>query len=668
MHYRSEVDGLRALAIVPVILFHAGFSLFSGGYLGVDVFFVISGFLITSLIHDQIVAKTFSFRVFYERRARRLFPALFVVAIASIPFAWAWVPPDEFIEYSQSLIAVALFIANIFFYAQSGYFDTAAELKPFLHTWSLAIEEQYYFLFPVVLMLLLKLLRKSAFVLLLGIAGASYFASQAVIENQPSAAFFHLHLRVWELMVGSTVALWAGNQHQVVRRMPVLLKDGLAGLGLVAILISIFTLDESTRHPGAWTWVPVLGTALVLLFSSSNGLTGKLLGWRPFVSIGLLSYGAYLWHQPIFALVRQRNFSEPTTFGAIALIALTFILAAASLRFIERPIRTGRVLPGKHIFTFWGVGTLVLLIAGGIGMEKDGWSGRFNLPDEVSKSLVDRSPRGKCDPYTDANGLGSSFCWLGADYFNATNKIAVFGDSHAYPITAAFDEPARELGVSVVMSGIGGCLPLLGANVIDGPNPFSSCSALAERQVKLVKDMKIEKVFLISRWSLYTSRGYTETKMYHVGASIDDRRTLDHSLHSFEAALNETAKAYEAAGAKVFIVSQVPQQITHPFSAYYKIFADGFQGHRQAALDFASIDLKRHLSIQKANRDIIERSVKANPSLTHAVLDSIYCGSSICRLGTPEHSYYTDTNHISTDGALLAKHAIRELISGEIKN
>lgn len=370
----------------------------------------------------------------------------------------------------------------------------------------------------------------------------------------------------------------------------------------------------------------------------------------------------YLWHQPLFALLRHRQFSQPHTVTAIALIALTFGLAALSLKFIERPIRSGRWLPGNRIFYFWGIGSLGLLGLGAIGLEEDGWSSRFNLPAAVQKSLSDHSPRGTCEPHQDGNGLHARFCWLGADASSSHTRVAVFGDSHAFPIMAAFAEPAKALHIAVVQAGIGGCLPFIGANVIDGPNPFSSCSALAERQVRLVRDKKITQVFLIARWSLYTSLDYAERKMYHVGESVNAPRTVAHSLETFDAALRKTIQAYADVGAQVVLVSQLPQQITHPLSPYYKVYSTGFKGNAQEAIDYASVDFPRHLSLQRNNRQMFDEASRRHGNVQHMVLDDVYCTPSKCRMGTPSNAYYSDTNHISTDGALLARDRVRAML------
>jgi len=211
MNYRREIDGIRALAVIPVIFFHAGFSLFSGGYVGVDVFFVISGYLITGIVMAEVTRGTFSIADFYERRIRRILPALFLVVVVCVPVAFLVLLPADLKEFGQSLIAVATFSSNVFFWSQSGYFHGAAELKPLLHTWSLAVEEQFYVLFPLLLLFMWRWGRKWTVAILLTLAVASLLLAEWGALNKPIATFFLLPTRAWELLLGSLVAFYIGR-------------------------------------------------------------------------------------------------------------------------------------------------------------------------------------------------------------------------------------------------------------------------------------------------------------------------------------------------------------------------------------------------------------------------------------------------------------------------
>ena len=257
MQYRREIDGLRAVAVLPVILFHAGFGVFSGGYVGVDVFFVISGYLITSILISELEQGNFSILRFYERRARRILPALFFVMLACLPFAYMWMLPSQLEEFAQSIFAVSLFLSNWLFWSQTGYFGTAAELKPLLHTWSLAVEEQYYLLFPILLLSLWRYGRRSVLGFVVVVALLSLLLSEWGWRNEPDINFFFTFSRFWELLAGSICAfLTVGRTLKS--------NNVLSAIGLAAIVVSIFAFDDNTPFPSVYALVPVVGTALII--------------------------------------------------------------------------------------------------------------------------------------------------------------------------------------------------------------------------------------------------------------------------------------------------------------------------------------------------------------------------------------------------------------------
>ena len=306
--YRPEIDGLRAIAVIPVILYHAGIEVFDGGYIGVDIFFVISGYLITRIIINDLDAQQFSVTAFYWRRARRILPALFLVTICCIPFAWAWMLPGEFEEFSKSLIAVSLFSSNVFFWQESGYFAAASDVKPLLHTWSLAVEEQFYMLFPPFLLLMWRFGKKTTFVVILIAAAVSLGLSEWGWRNAPSANFYLAPTRAWELFAG-TLCAFAQDKNKTSPSNP------LSLLGLFLIGFSIFYYGKETPFPSIYTIVPILGTALILYYGSATTIVFKLLSIKVVVGVGLISYSTYLWHHPLFAFARIKNIYEPHFFS-----------------------------------------------------------------------------------------------------------------------------------------------------------------------------------------------------------------------------------------------------------------------------------------------------------------------------------------------------------------
>ncbi len=366
MKYRSDIDGLRALAVLPVIIFHAGFTLFSGGYVGVDVFFVISGYLITSILFAELEEKRFSIVKFYERRARRILPALFCVLLVTIPFAWWVLLPSDMIDFAQSLVAVSAFSSNFLFWRETGYFAAASELKPLLHTWSLAIEEQYYFIFP----LALAFLWRSSFRSVVGVLALVFFASLSLGHwasiNKPDAAFFLLPTRAWELLVGVFCALILRYVKSEIFTENHKLANAASALGIALIIYSIFVFDDTVPFPGLPALVPTLGAGLIIVFSRAGTVTYQILSLKPFVWIGLVSYSAYLWHQPVMALVRYQSPTKPSQLVMAGLCILTFALAYLSWRFVEHPFRNKSAIGPRKIFAFSAVFILAPLAAGAI--------------------------------------------------------------------------------------------------------------------------------------------------------------------------------------------------------------------------------------------------------------------------------------------------------------
>ncbi len=337
MNYRAEIDGLRAIAVLPVILFHAGFDTFGGGFVGVDVFFVISGYLITRILIDDLERDAFSLIGFYERRARRILPALFFVMACCVPFGWASMSPAQFESFSKSLAATALFVSNILFWQTESYFAESSDLQPFIHMWSLAVEEQYYILFPIILFLSWRFWRERTLLVLALLAFASLGLTQWGWNADPRAVFYLLPTRAWELLAGSLCAI-------LLARRDLKPNGFFSAVGLAAILLPVFLYDEHTPFPGVYALAPVGGASLIILFCRADTLVGRLLEQRVLVGLGLISYSIYLWHQPLFAFARLRSPLPPSDALMLALCGLTLLLAYFTWRYVEQPFRK-RPLP-----------------------------------------------------------------------------------------------------------------------------------------------------------------------------------------------------------------------------------------------------------------------------------------------------------------------------------
>jgi peptidoglycan/LPS O-acetylase OafA/YrhL len=408
--YRPEVDGLRSVAVLPVIFFHAGMPLFSGGFVGVDVFFVISGYLITLIISAGVQSGSFSIVDFYERRARRILPALFFVALVCIPFAVFILTPRDLDGFGKSLAAIVVFSSNVLFWREAGYFDTAAELKPMLHTWSLAVEEQFYIFFPLLLMLIWGRGRRCVgFVLGLILALSFVFGWWGSI-NWPSGAFYLLPARGWELLVGALVALFQDRLRSGISSS---LQVSLALIGLGLIAVAVFSYSSQTPVPGPFTAVPVLGAALIILYARDANFVAKVLSWGPLVTIGLISYSAYLWHQPLFAFYKYKRFVEPSHLEMALLTLLVFPLAYLTWRFVETPLRGGAVFKGAVLVRYSLTFSLLLPVGVGIYLMPP-------FSTDVIDSTADSKQR---DQY--ASGLcdGKSGCLVDQ------KRVLIVGDS-----------------------------------------------------------------------------------------------------------------------------------------------------------------------------------------------------------------------------------------------
>jgi peptidoglycan/LPS O-acetylase OafA/YrhL len=439
MNYRREIDGLRALAVLPVILYHAGVQTFSGGFVGVDVFFVISGYLITTILLAELEKGKFSIINFYERRARRILPALFFVMFACLPFAWFWLLPGDLMDFSDSLVAVSTFISNILFWRTSGYFATATELKPLLHTWSLAVEEQYYVLFPIFLMLTWRIGKRRIIGLLVVLFLVSLAAAQWGSQARPEATFYLLPTRGWELLLGAFVAFYFStgkrNLNEIASQLGSL-------LGLFLLAISIFLFDKHTPFPSLYTLVPTVGTALIILYATERTVVGTLLGNKLLVGIGLLSYSAYLWHQPVFAFARH-YIDEPPKLLLIGLALASIALAFFSWKYVEAPFRSKERFGRKTIFVYSALFTTIFISLGVAGKLTSGFAYRYKESDRQLASLQ-KSEAG--------NYVQKRFSDLIMKPYAANDerkKVLIIGDSFAEDLVNALYEGSFDSHIQI---------------------------------------------------------------------------------------------------------------------------------------------------------------------------------------------------------------------------
>jgi peptidoglycan/LPS O-acetylase OafA/YrhL len=504
MRYRAEIDGLRALAVVPVILFHAGFKHFSGGFVGVDVFFVISGYLITSIILEELEEGTFSGVNFYERRARRILPALFFVMAVCIPLAWIWLTPFDMKRFAQSLAAVSTFSSNILFWRESGYFDTATELKPLIHTWSLAVEEQYYILFPLFLMLTWKLGKRCIIAILIALAVIGLGIAQWGAYNRPTPTFYLLPTRGWEILLGSFVAFYFHREKRL--NISTTLSQIFSLLGIALILLAILAFDKQTPFPSLYTLIPTLGTVLVITFTNEKTLVHRFLSNKAFVGMGLISYSVYLWHQPLFAFVRHRNLHEPSSEVMIGLSVAAVILGYLSWRFVEHPFRKRGFVSRRSLFVL-ALALSIFFVTFGLFVQshykpptelKVG-SETVKIPEKFAGVIIDGRD---CSFPSFPNGV----CRIIGTRSSQQTDLSLFvvGDSHARVLTEAIYKDTS-LYTEFFDLSAGGCPFLLGMSVYIGSDRhFCSDTYQSERLAYLSSNGKYKKVVILSaRLPLY---------------------------------------------------------------------------------------------------------------------------------------------------------------------
>jgi len=456
LKYRADIDGLRAVAVISVILFHAGYRFIEGGFVGVDVFFVISGYLITSLILSEKQKGQFSFASFYERRARRILPALFFVVIISVPFAYMWLTPEHLESFGWSLGAVATFSSNfLFWYENNGYFAADSDLKPLLHTWSLAVEEQFYVIFPLFLMLVFRFGKRGILLLLAVGLAISFSAAIWGTYNRPDPTFYLLPTRGWEILLGAIAAFYPTRTQTLCVRSLWLNTLSLLGIGM--IVFSVLTFDQFIPFPGIYALLPTVGTLLLILFSRPGTYVHSVLSLNILVRIGLISYSAYLWHFPLFAYMRYRNISEPSdlTMGVASISVL--VIAYFSWRFVEQPFRIG----GSFTRRVFGIGVVVICIGFAsftlVSQQTDGFAFRYS---PYALNLVQTSKE---------NGV-STGCFLGPekdtfpDSCIRTSQIfdshfLLIGDSHAAGWYSALRARLAEESVELSLLSYSGCVP-----------------------------------------------------------------------------------------------------------------------------------------------------------------------------------------------------------------
>lgn len=661
--YRPDIDGLRTIAVLSVIFYHAQFNyngttFFQGGFIGVDIFFVISGYLIGAILLKEITRGSFSYLDFYERRARRILPALFTVMGVTLPLAWFLMLPTTFMEYAGSGIASLGFSSNIWFWLEDSYTADASTLKPFLHTWSLSVEEQFYLFFPPLVWLCLKQKRiKFGTVLIMSMI-ASLISAQIYSAAYPNAAFFLLPFRIWELLAGVWLAYITSTEKQ---SNYLFVNGNLSWVGLLILLVSIIFFNDTMQHPSVITLLPVIGTCLIIGRKYHESFTGRFLSSRPMVFIGLLSYSFYLWHVPVFVFSKLAEWPQ-SNIAKICYIILAAFLALISWHFIEKPYRNRTAFSLRAVIILLGASLIGLIAAFTYIYVSNGVPKRIGLSEDIVKTFKAPTKSEYCKGLTVSQGV--KLCEFGTP--NKAPNFMVIGDSHSTITLGVFDKLAKENSMSGILASEAGCLPFLGVYTRDNEPERSQCSKLISATYQYLLESKIKRVFMVARWSYYTSQWRDEYQF--VSVSYDHLvKSQKESRANFETALTRSISTLLNAGIEVIILSQPPQQYFTAERAY-TIAGNSFNENNraidkidEAILSDNSVRYEDHKKLQSFANNAFS-SYANTVGVTLLNFDATFCEDR-CKIGTSKVSYYRDDDHLSSFGVGLIEPQITEIFN-----
>lgn len=656
MRYRKEIDGLRALAVLPVVFFHAGISFVSGGFVGVDIFFVISGFLITTNIIAEKEAGSFSLLTFYERRIRRILPALFVVMACCIPLAWLWLLPNDLRSFSQSLIAASTLVPNYFFYRTSGYFDTTNELKPLLHTWSLGVEEQYYLIFPLLILVLWRFGKWRIWWMLALIGLTSLILAQWISSISPTFSFYMLPTRGWEILVGALAAIYLRNQtpyFHASENQNKSICEAMSLLGVLLIVYAVLTFDNQTPMPGIYALIPTMGAVLLLVCATNSTFIGKALASRALVGIGLISYSLYLWHQPLLAFARYRLVEPLSTAMTIAILMTTLGLAFLSWKYVERPFRDKKLIVRKSVFISSSVLAAAFIVVGAVGVMSKGMPSR--MPDAVLQAMEKTELDGKlrddggCN--LQKNEYAHARCIKGAK--QTEPQFVLMGDSHAAILAHELGAAFEKAGISFMQRTKNSCPFARGLTMSSSNN----CDKYLTEYLKEMNAAQGPNTYIIaSRWSYYAKGQHAESG----GVAISRRRFSAGAVPvdaSEEARGRSIIQSYVESisfllgtGKKVILIYPIPAHQWDVPRRWARTMTSNEEKQLEISIEYALV-VQQDAAIAKAFD-----ALGLHENLTRIRPDKILCNTFIanrCVATDNERLLYIDDNHLSNHGARL---------------
>jgi peptidoglycan/LPS O-acetylase OafA/YrhL len=650
--YRPDIDGLRAVAVLSVVIFHAFPDLVRGGFTGVDVFFVISGFLISTIIFEGLDRETFSFLDFYTRRIRRIFPAVLLVLSASYAFGWFALLPDEYAQLGKHIAAGAGFVSNLVLWGEVGYFDNSAETKPLLHLWSLGVEEQFYIVWPALIWIAWRRKRVLPFIMLLLLT--SFLLSIKGVRQDPLAAFYSPHTRFWELLAGSLLAWFTfkkANSHQAATQHPCgqtglvihaisaeksgkWLSGLLSLLGFLLLGYGFFRINKGLDFPGVWAVAPVLGTVLIIAGGQKSWINSRLLANKFAIWFGLVSFPLYLWHWPLLSFLHIIESGTPSVIARITAVFLSVVLAWLTYRFIERPVRRGGQRKEK-------VATLILLVvvvgvAGYATYSHDGLVFRASI-----KTLADNRAELVRTPARDADclryvGLSAPlFTYCRFSNMKSSQTIAVIGDSHAHVAYSGISKYLKSKSKNTVVLANSSCPPILGVPILGSTREDEEiCNSMIAQLLDVISSKAdIKSIFIFMRGPLY----FTGIEPLTGDSDVMSGRAV--AISEYFSGAQRTIDRLASEGKKVYFVTENPELSRH---------AEFF-----VARPFRLVKPDSYVSkaaVERRQKDYLKR-VNALHNVTVVNVLPAFCPDNGCVIFDHGKLLYADDDHLSVAGS-----------------
>jgi len=644
--YRADIDGLRAVAILVVVLFHFSVPGFGGGFVGVDVFFVISGFLITSIVAGKVRDGTFSIAGFLERRIRRLMPTLFMVLLASLVVGLLVMTPSDLRRLAASGFNTLILGANVYFADQGGYFDGGLDEAPLLHVWSLAVEEQFYLVWPLTLLWLLSRRPTAIIPVTCALALASLWAAWQAADAFPVEGFYLPHTRAYELLTGCLLALGVVSAPRSRMQADV---SSLVGIAMIGVAVAAYS-DEMVM-PGVVAVLPVAGTALVLWSGlAAPSLVGRTLSLRPLVFIGLVSYAWYLWHWPLLVFFRYVTERAPMAGEVVVLILLSFLLAVLSWRYVEVPVRArGGWLTREQLFFRAAAAASMLVVAIGATFFSEGFPNRF--PPEVNalaRGRIDLKLAGEACRKQSADVIRDGHLCMAGPASPDGDGILLWGDSHALALRPAFVELAESKGRQVTFAISTGCPPLLDAWPRQRGGRSERCAEFNTAVQELISTGRFGDVVIAARWNFY-ALGQPGDRTRHRKRFLEDGETVEPSVSESQAViergLKRTLNLIASSGARSWMVAEVPDMT---FDVPGRMARRLIFGRPVDTIEGPARDV--HLSRAHAVQEIIER-VSGQVPVQLIDPSTVLCQASTCEPQADGQPLYSDNHHLSVFGA-----------------